>query len=392
MMHGQNIICFAKDWTEDPTSNNHVMKGLARNNKVLWLNSIGMRTPNLANKGDVQKILRKLKSFSQGPVEVEPNLWVYTPIVLPFPHSPWATRVNREILRGTLKALRYKLGMNEFQLWTFLPNAVRHVGRLGESSVVYYCTDEFSQFSYLDGARLAEMERELCGKADVVFTTARSLWEAKRGMNPETHLALHGVDQAHFAKALAPATEVPSELRDVKTPILGFFGLIHDWIDQDLLAFVAQKRPDWTLAIIGKAQVDTSRLQRLPNVRLLGRKAYEELPAYCKAFSLGLLPFAINELTRNVNPIKLREYLSAGLPVVSTDLPEVHTFSRWAAIAHTKEEFLAACETALSTDAAALREERSRAMTEETWDAKVAEVGRIVMDALARRPAAGAAA
>ncbi len=386
MLQGQNIICFAKDWSEDPTSNNHVMKGLARNNRVLWLNSIGMRTPNLADKADVLKIFRKLRSFSQGPVQVEPNLWVYTPIVLPLPHSPAANRINREILRATLFALRKKLGMDSFQLWTFLPNAVRHVGHLGESLVVYYCTDEFAQFSYLKGEQLADMERELCGKADVVFTTARSLWESKRGMNPQTHLALHGVDQAHFKQALDPQTQVPSDLADVKGPILGFFGLIHDWIDQDVLAYVAQQRPDWTLAIIGKAQVDTSRLQGLPNVRLLGRKPYESLPSYCKAFSLGLLPFAINELTRNVNPIKLREYLSAGLPVVSTDLPEVRTFASMCSVVHSKEEFLRACEVALVEDNPDRRRARCQAMEAETWEAKIHNVGRIVGDVASKKP------
>lgn len=378
MLEGQNIICFAKDWSEDPTSNNHVMKGLARHNRVLWLNSIAMRTPNLANKGDVQKILRKLKSFTEGPVEVERNLWVYTPIVLPLPHSPLANRINREILKATLFALRKRLGMDKFQLWTFLPNAVQYVGHLGESLVVYYCTDEFSQFSYLKGDRLAEMERQLCARADVVFTTARTLHESKRGMNPETHLALHGVDQAHFRTALDPATRVPAELADVKTPILGFFGLIHDWIDQEVLAYVAERRPDWTLAIIGKAQVDVSRLSALPNVRLLGRKPYESLPAYCKAFSLGLLPFAINELTRNVNPIKLREYLSAGLPVVSTDLPEVRGFSSLCSVVKSKEEFLRACEVALLEDNHERRLARARAMEGETWDSKIAQLGAVV--------------
>src|SRR4051794_25848970 len=111
MLEGENIICFAKDWSEDPTSNNHVMRLLARNNRVLWLNSISTRAPKLTGT-DLAKIARKLRDFAQGPVEVTKNLWVYTPIVLPFPHAPGASAVNHRLLRVTLSALRRKLGMD----------------------------------------------------------------------------------------------------------------------------------------------------------------------------------------------------------------------------------------------------------------------------------------
>jgi glycosyltransferase involved in cell wall biosynthesis len=386
MLEGKNIVCFAKDWTEDPTSNNHVMRMLARRNKVLWLNSIGLRKPNLASRGDLGKMARKLKSFTQGPVQVDEHLWVYTPIVVPLPNAPWATRVNSQILRHSLAYLRRRLGMDRYQLWTFMPNIVPHVDNLGADLVVYYCTDEFSQFSYLDGARIAELEHQLCRRADVVFTTARTLWERKRSWNPETHLALHGVEQQHFAKALRDDTPVADELASAPRPVIGFFGLIHDWIDLDLFAHLAERRPEWTIALIGKASVDMSRLERFSNVKLLGRKPYEELPRYCKAFSVGVLPFALNELTRNVNPIKLREYLSAGLPVVSTDLPEVRACGDWARIARSPDEFLAACEEAIRTDTPEQRRRRSEAMLKETWDAKVEELGRVILQAQSRRP------
>jgi glycosyltransferase involved in cell wall biosynthesis len=384
-MEGQNIICFAKDWSEDPTSNNHVMRLLARDNRVLWLNSISTRAPKLSSSSDLQKIARKVRDFARGPVEVAPNLHVYTPIVVPFPHLPGAATVNQGILRTTLAALRRKLGMDRYQLWSFLPTAIPYLDMPGQELVVYYCTDEWSRFSYVDGERVGRMERELCRRADVVFTTARTLWESKRGYNPETHLALHGVDHAHFARALDPATTVPEELAGSRGPVIGFFGLIHDWIDLTLLAHVAERRPDWTIAVIGKANVDTSALARLPNVKLLGRRPYEELPRYCKAFTVGVMPFAINELTTNVNPIKMREYLSAGLPVVSTDLPEVRGYSDQVQVAGTPDEFLAACDRAVAADDAAARRRRSDAMAAESWESKVAELGRRIERARGRR-------
>ena len=378
-LEGENIICFAKDWTEDPTCNNHVMRILARRNKVVWINSLGVRKPNLASGRDLGKIVRKLTRFAAGPVRVADNMWVFTPLVLPLPHSEWAGAINHRILKQTITFLRRRLGIDRFQLWTFLPNVARHVGGLGESLVVYYCTDEFSQFSFLDGARLRDQEQQLCRKADVVFTTARSLWERRRPFNAETHLALHGVDHQHFATALSNQTAIPTDLADAPRPILGFFGLVHDWIDLELIAYVAEQRPTWTIAVIGKVAVDVSRLFRYPNVRLLGRKAYETLPGYCKAFSVGLMPFRVNELTASVNPIKLREYLSAGLPVVSTDLPEARNYAEGCRVARSPEEFLAACDQAVASDTPALRQSRSAAMAGATWEARVNEIGRLVL-------------
>jgi len=145
MLKGEKIVCFAKDWTEDPTSNNHVMRLLAKDNEVLWLNSIATRAPSLTSGRDLRKIARKLRSFAEGPrrIDADRGLHVYTPIVLPFPHSTIARALNRAILRGSINLLRDKLHMPEFQLWSFLPTAAQYVGKLGESLVVYYCTDEW---------------------------------------------------------------------------------------------------------------------------------------------------------------------------------------------------------------------------------------------------------
>lgn len=389
MMRGESIVCFAKDWSEDPTSNNHVMKMLARDNDVLWLNSIGMRTPSLRSGRDLGKIATKLKSFARGPLDVEAGLHVYTPIVLPFPHSRPAQIANAGILKGSLQLLRRKYRMRpDFQLWTFLPNAVKYVGHLREAFVVYYCTDEFSKFGYLDGEKIAAMERELCQRADIVFTTAKTLLETKKPFNPETHLASHGVDVTHFAKALAPETEVPAEVASLKGPVVGFVGLVEEWVDTDAIAYLAAQRPDWNLVVIGRAIANVEHLRR-PNVHLLGRKPYAELPPYLKRFDVGLIPFRLTELTRNVNPIKLREYFSAGLPVVSSDIPEVRHYADFAfgdepgklgcGVYRTYEELLALCERAIAEGSPAARAQRSGAMQAESWERKVQAVGEHIL-------------
>ncbi len=374
-MRGANIVCFAKEWSEDPTSNNHVMRLLGEDNTVLWLNSISTRTPSLASPRDVAKIKRKLMTLGQGAREVSPGLHVYTPLVLPFPHSALATRANRQILRGSLAPLRHRLGMMPFQTWTFLPTATDYVGTLGEELSVYYCTDEWSQFSYVDTAKIVKQERALLAKVDIVFATSRSLYESKRAFNDETHLASHGVDQAHFARALDAATPIAPELLGIDGPVIGFFGLVQDWIDLDLFAYLAEQRPGWTLAVVGRALVDVERLRRYPNIRLVDRKPYSELPTYCKRFDVALCPFKINELTVHVNPIKLREYVSAGLPVVSTDIPECRLSPSLTRVGRTHREVLEQIEIALREDSPAARRARSSAMKAETWAIKVAALG-----------------
>jgi glycosyltransferase involved in cell wall biosynthesis len=367
----ENIVCFAKDWSEDPTSCNHVMRALSRENRVLWLNSVCARRPDFGSGSDLRKMARKLIGFLKGPREVERNLWVYTPLVLPFPYTPAAVAVNRWILRATLGILRRRLGMREFQLWTFLPTTAGYVGGMGESLAVYYCTDEWSGFRHLSDAPVAAMEQALCAKADVVFTTSRPLLERKAAYNAETHLASHGVDHAHFASALDEATPAASELEGLPRPIIGFFGLIESWIDLELLAYLAERRPEWSIVLVGKAAVDVSSLRRYPNLHLLGRRPYRELPRYAKAFDVAVCPFASNELTRNINPIKLREYLSAGLPVVATGIPEAAAYPGSCQLVSGPEQFLAACEAALRDDSPERRSRRSRAMRDETWQHKV---------------------
>jgi glycosyltransferase involved in cell wall biosynthesis len=387
-MPGENIVCFAKDWAEDPTSCNHVMKALSRGNRVLWLNSVCSRRPDFASPRDLRRIAGKLLSFLAGPREVEPNLWLYTPLVLPFPYSRAAVAVNRFILRATVGLLRWRLAMSEFQLWTFLPTTAGYVGGLGESLAVYYCTDEWSGFQHLGQEPVAALEQALCAKADVVFTTSRPLLERKAAYNRETHLASHGVDHAHFASALDEATPVADELAALPRPIVGFFGLIENWIDLGLLAHLAKHRPEWSIVLVGRAAVDVSSLRAYPNVHLLGRRPYRDLPRYAKGFDVAVCPFVSNELTRNINPIKLREYLSAGVPVVATGIPEAAAYPGSCQLVRGPDEFLAACEAALRDDTQELRRKRSDAMRAETWERRVEESLQIALRVKAGRGAA----
>jgi glycosyltransferase involved in cell wall biosynthesis len=388
-MSGQSIICFAKDFSDVFTSNHHVMLELARRNKVLWINSVATRAPNLASGRDLRRILRKLAGFFRGPQQVRPNLWVYTPIVLPFPHSKIAQRFNRQLLKFMISRLRRRLGMSDVQLWTFLPNVDDYVGALGERISVYYCVDEWSKFTYVDGARTAAAEQRLLRKVDLVFATAQSLVDARLPINPRTYLARHGVQREQFAQAMESCTSVPADIADLPSPVIGFYGTIQDWIDQDLICHMAQRHPEWSIVMIGGVFTDVSRLKQRPNIHLLGRREHAQLPAYCKGFDVGIIPYVLHERILHVNPIKLREYLSAGLPVVSTAFPEAQLYPQWCATTSTPAQFTAAVESALKHDSHDLRRQRSAAMRAETWEQKVSLLCKYVTDVLQTKQAAG---
>ena len=185
-------------------------------------------------------------------------------------------------------------------------------------------------------------------------------------------LVRHGVDYDHFRQALDEATVIPEAIANLPRPILGYFGLIaEDWIDLPLLEKVAKSFPHGTLVMIGKATVNIDSLASLPNVKFLGRQSYQSLPAFCKGFDVALVPFPISEVTLHANPLKAREYLAAGLPVVSTAIPEVEVLGE-CRIGRTPEEFVEAIRMALESpgpDAA-----RSARMASQSWAARLDQV------------------
>jgi glycosyltransferase involved in cell wall biosynthesis len=375
MLKGQNIVCFAKDWSDHPTSVTHVMMQLARHNRVLWLDSIGSRRPDLTSGRDIRKIFRKLATFTKGPRQVRDNLWVYSPVALPLPHNPLAVWLNAQILRRSLDIVRRRLGMHEFQLWSFYPTPGAYVGKLGESLAVYYMTDAWAHFEGMDKDGMTRANDRFVRIADVVFATANSLVEQHRPINPEIHLASHGVGYEHFAKSLDESTPLAADIANLPRPIIGFFGLLHHWIDQALILKLAERHEDWSIVLVGHSDCDVSRLEACSNIHVLGGRDYATLPQYCRGFDVGIIPFEVSELTHHVNPIKLREYLAAGLPVVSTALPEVTHYADLCTVAYTHAEFIAGVEAAVASDSLDKRMQRSDSMKTERWQDTVARVG-----------------
>jgi glycosyltransferase involved in cell wall biosynthesis len=377
MIQGQSIICISQDWEGDPTSKKHIMRILSARNRVLWVNSIGMRRPTAA-ASDLRRLAAKLRRIVSGVRQVEPNLYVMDPPVLPLPGMAMAERVNRVVLAARLRNLCRRLHLQRPIVWTFLPNVNWLLGRLHEQMVIYHCVDEYSEFSGVPKEVIVRMERELIRRADLVFTSAEKLCAERREINPRTYFIPHGVDVAHFSRALDPATTVAAEIAALPKPVIGFFGLLADWVDLDMIGALARARPQWSFALVGKAQTDLRAVEGLPNVRLVGQRPYAALPGYCRGFDVGLIPFRMNELTLRVNPLKLREYLAAGLPVVSTPLPEVVRYQGVVHIATNKEGFLHEIEAALKERTGERDRGRVEMMRSEGWEARVGDMSRLV--------------
>jgi glycosyltransferase involved in cell wall biosynthesis len=377
MIEGQDIICFCNDWDGDPLSKKHIMSRFAKRNRVLWVNSVGVRNPT-ASVYDLKRIVQKVRAFSAGHKKVTDSINVFTPLVIPFHGNPLARWINRKALRWSLLRTCRRLGFKDPITWVFIPASAEVAGTLNERMLVYHCVDEYSEFTGTDKTALLNLERHLIEKSDYVIVCSDRLLQSKRKYNDKTFLVTHGVDVEHFKKACDPNTAIPEELKSIKKPIIGFFGLIADWVDLGLIRFLADSRPDWSFVLLGKVTTDTKIVEGVSNVHLLGSKSYQKLPGYAKAFDVAILPFAINELTLNSNPLKLREYLAAGLPVVSTAIPEAARLEGALRVGRNYDEFLAHLDSIIRSGQTGPQRSISLEMEKESWDHKVEELSRIV--------------
>ncbi|MGI8556001.1 MAG: glycosyltransferase [Pyrinomonadaceae bacterium] len=374
ILRGRDIICFAQDWTGDPLSKTHIMRILARDNRVLWVNSIGLRAPSVS-KADFRRSLKKIAAAVEPVREVEPNLFVLSPLSIPAYGLPLIQMFNSRSLRWQIRRALRKLKFKNLINYVFLPSAANLAGKLDEDYIIYHCVDEYSAFSDIPTAPIARLEKILLEKSDLIVVSAETLYQSKIKHNPQTFLIRHGVDYKHFKTALDADTEIPDEIKNLPRPVIGLYGLIADWIDIELLEKTAKHFANCSLVIIGKITTDISALKKLPNVHILGRKPYQTLPSYCKGFAVALNPFVINELTLAANPLKVREYLAAGLEVVSTDIPEVAILEN-CRIGHTPEEFIKQIEEVLRHPKA--RREVSDSIKNESWDARVNELREVI--------------
>jgi glycosyltransferase involved in cell wall biosynthesis len=259
--------------------------------------------------------------------------------------------------------------------WFVIPHLANVAGQLGEQLTVYYCIDDYASLPDLDAEAVRSMDDELTRRADLVFVASETLLARKRELNPATFLSPHGVDYAHFARAQDPALATPADIAGLPRPIVGFFGLIERWIDLDLVAYLADRRPRWTFLMIGRLAVPEAAAPTRSNVVYLGPRPYEALPAYGKAFSAALIPYHPTPQVMHANPLKLREYLAMGKPIVSVPTPEIEKFAAHVRIGRSRDEMLAHLDDAVNKGLTPGEVESQTALASTmTWDANLQRV------------------
>lgn len=263
-------------------------------------------------------------------------------------------------------------GLEQYVAWFYTPMLIPSLERLAPSLVVYDAMDELSLFR---GAppELLTRERELLQRAQVVFTGGVSLGKAKGQLHGNVHAFPSGVDAAHYRTALDESTEIPPDAVDLPHPQIGFFGVIDERADLELLAEAAALRPAWAFVMIGPVvKISAEDLPRLPNIHYLGQKQYADLPRYVKSLDVCMMPFALNDATKFISPTKTLEYMAAHKPIISTPVQDVVGSYRDAVrIARSGPEFVAAAEAALAETSAecAQRIDRERAiLAQNAWD------------------------
>jgi glycosyltransferase involved in cell wall biosynthesis len=364
-----DLIVFGEDWGAHPSSTQHLVAHLPGENRVVWVNSIGLRRPRLTWH-DLGRVARKLGAAFRKPAPraaaVPAPGTVVQPIVLPMAQSRICRALNRWMLARAVGGAARAAGLNRPVLWMSLPSAVDAVGALGERAVVYYAGDDFAALAGVDHARCAALEAELAVRADLILAASPAI--AARFPAAKTRVLPHGVDLGLFGTPAARAADLPAG------KVAGYYGTLASWLDYPMLAEVARLLPDWRFAFIGAVAPDVTAadlalLTGCPNVTLLGPRPHAALPAYAQHWTAGLIPFRDTAQIRASNPLKLREYLAAGRPVVATPFPALAPYRDHVAVATEAAGFVAALEASLCDDNVAARE---ALVAGESWAARAA--------------------
>lgn len=396
MLRGAPVLCISSiDWDFIWQGHQEIMTFLAeQGNRVLFVENTGVRPPTLRDLPRLRQRIRNWRRGIKGFRQERENLFVYSPLILPFPYSRLARRINRVLLLRALRRWMLAIGFHRPIIWTFLPTPLARdlIRELNPALTIYYCIDDLASSSR-PARRISRSEGQIFREADLVFVTSAKLRERATIFSDRVHFFPFGVNYQEFERVRKGSDEIPADLFALPRPVAGYVGGVHQWVDQSLLATVAEHLPNVTFVLVGPPQTDVSRLSRCRNVHLLGARAHTELPRYVKGFDVGLIPYRLSEYTANVYPTKLNEYLAMGIPVVATDLPEVRRFNAEHAdvvtVARNTESFGRAVLEAIEKTSHAQIQRRIEVAKQNSWEARIGQMSDLIEKALASRQAAG---
>lgn len=361
------FVVFSDDWGRHTSSCQHLFRRIIPQAQVIWVNTIGLRTPRL-NFHDVGRTMQVVRSWIRPSATLWPRSairlaaqplsdtialskdaispYILNPIMWPSFQGPTSAALNYRLLSNAVhKALRrIAPGKHPILVSTTptLPGLFRdHTFR----RKVYYCVDDFTHWHGINGRAVHSLEQETLHACDLMIATSTSILEARASFVSAATLLTHGVDLAHFCD---PIPDLKSPLAALPHPLVGMFGVFDRRIDGEALKAAALLSPQASFAILGPVvDRDPGEFRNLPNIRFLGAVPYSELPGHVAHFDLCILPYVVDESTRNINPLKLKEYLATGKPVIASPLPEAIRLAAYLTLADSSE-FPRAVESALA--------------------------------------------
>ncbi len=353
-MNKNILLLSTADW-DNPfwTNKQHVAVELSKlGYKVLYVDSIGLRPPTL-NKSDMSRILGRLLKGLKPPQKVVDNLWVWSPIVIPFQKYFVIRLFNKVLLSVFSQLFMFSLGFKKAMVWSYNPMTldILYVGR--STRLIYHCVDDIKQQPGMPVAAIETAEKNLLSRADFVFVTSDELYRTRKFMNKNTHMFSNVADYDRFSEARKNKTLVPDDIARIKKPVIGFVGAISAYkLDFELIAFLAKEKPEWSIVLIGKVgegepDTDVAILNR-ENIYLLGPRPYGELPAYIKYFDVATIPVSLNNYTHSMFPMKFFEYLAAGKCIVSTRINSLLEYDEYVCLAEDYDDFIRKIEMVLS--------------------------------------------
>lgn len=366
------LVVFADDWGRHPSSCQHLIRRLRKDVPVLWVNTIGTRQVK-ADSFTFRRGLEKIKNWGKGLTQVADQMWVMDVPMLPGLANPLVRAANGVLVTRRLKQVLRQLNFGKPVVLTTLPYIAWLIRQLPRKALVYYCTDDYSHWPSADKATLQQADYELNRDADLILAASQLLLKHHSGSG-RCHYFPHGVDFEHFASA-QQQKQIPDAISSLPQPRIGFFGLIYEKLDFELLTALSRRFPQGSLVMIGPVAYCPEEFSKLPNVHLLGAKPYEELPNYIAGLDALLLPYRDDPMIRQSGPLKLRECLASGKPTISIDVPEVRLLEPFVRIGKTQEEFLEQVNQAVggSSDPT-LTLSRQEVVKQDGWDRRAEEL------------------